>query len=188
MLKVAPSLPAHDSTSIGVMLGISLPPPGSHARKNILFLLGSWPGNEPTMCLKLIQNRSCKNSSHQPTTAVVARFPSSLAVLLMGTPMQALQQENAQLMARLAEMQAECQPTEEYAEVMNKAIADAAEAETQRDTALARVEQLEAQLRATRDWAESESARAIESNARDLLRQVERERVGIDLLRQLDDR
>jgi predicted RNase H-like nuclease (RuvC/YqgF family) len=95
----------------------------------------------------------------------------------MGTPMQALQQENAQLMARLAEMQAECQPTEEYAEVMNKAIADAAEAETQRDAALARVEQLEAQLRD-----------AIESNVQDLLRQVERERVGIDLLRQLDDR
>eukprot|EP01047_Picozoa_sp_COSAG01_P037058 COSAG01_NODE_2923_length_6842_cov_37.754560_1_plen_85_part_00 len=83
-------------------------------------------------------------------------------------------------MARLAEMQAVCQPTEEYAEVMNKAIADAAEAETQRDAALARVEQLEAQLRATRDWG------AIESNAQDLLRQVERERVGIDLLRQLD--
>ena len=94
--------------------------------------------------------------------------------------MQALQQENAQLMARLAEMQAVCQPTEEYAEVMNKAIADAAEAETQRDAALACVEQLEAQLRATRDWG------AIESNAQDLLRQVERERVGIDLLRQLD--
>jgi hypothetical protein len=103
--------------------------------------------------------------------------------------MQALQQENAQLMARLAEMQAECQPTEEYAEVMNKAIADAAEAETQRDAALARVEQLEAQLRATRDWGRAiESARAIESNVQDLLRQVERERVGIDLLRQLDDR
>ena len=51
------------------------------------------------------------------------------------------------------------------------------------------MEQLEAQLRATRDWAESESAaRAIESNVQDLLRQVERERVGIDLLRQLDDR
>jgi|EP01047_Picozoa_sp_COSAG01_P006212 hypothetical protein len=42
MLKVAPSLPAHDSTSIGVMLGISLSPTGSHARKNILFLLGTY--------------------------------------------------------------------------------------------------------------------------------------------------
>jgi hypothetical protein len=63
--------------------------------------------------------------------------------------MQALQQENAQLMARIAEMQAERQPTEEYAEVMNKAIADAAEAEAQRDAALVCVVQLEAQLRAT---------------------------------------
>ena len=37
---------------------------------------------------------------------------------------------------------AEMQPTEEYAEAMNKAIADAAEAEAQRDAAQARVAEL----------------------------------------------
>ena len=41
MLKVAPSLPAHDSTSIGVMLGISLPPPDLMPEKTYLFLLGT---------------------------------------------------------------------------------------------------------------------------------------------------
>jgi hypothetical protein len=39
MLKVAPSLPAHDSTSIGVMLSISLFPTRISCPKNILFLL-----------------------------------------------------------------------------------------------------------------------------------------------------
>jgi hypothetical protein len=46
--------------------------------------------------------------------------------------MQSLQQENAQ-------------PSEEYAEAMNKAIADAAKAENERDAALARVAELEQQ-------------------------------------------
>jgi hypothetical protein len=56
--------------------------------------------------------------------------------------MQALQHENARLMAQLASLQAERQPTEEYAEAMNEAIADAAEAEAQRDAAQARVAEL----------------------------------------------
>jgi predicted nucleic acid-binding Zn-ribbon protein len=59
--------------------------------------------------------------------------------------MQALQQENAQLMARIAEMQAERQPTEEYTEAMNKAIADAAKAENERDELKQKNEQLEIQ-------------------------------------------
>ena len=74
--------------------------------------------------------------------ASLARFDPCHPPLALPPLMQALQQENAQLMARLAEMQAERQPTEEYADAMNQAIADAGKAESQRAAALAYVAQL----------------------------------------------
>jgi hypothetical protein len=67
MLKVAPSLPAHDSTSIGVMMSISLSPPGSHVGFPSIVLKNSaeYPTNSFTNTCKAIgrkdpaQNISC---------------------------------------------------------------------------------------------------------------------------------